>query len=226
MSNSQTEINTIFVDCFNTIIFRKTKTKEIFIQWAKKLEAFYKINWKVIYRKYRNINFKLCFKKLFTTFTLQEQFDTVLVNLLNELSKKHTIHNSSEFVSNATNLYIKTELENFYINQNMIDYLKQEKSNGKKIYVVSDFYCKSNVLYKWFTSLNIHHIFDNIFSSSDFEKEKATSKIYKHLLTTLNLNPKNVIMFGDNLWSDVIMAKKCKLNAKIIKPETILITKG
>ncbi len=149
----------------------------------------------------------------------------MLEKLHNKLSKKYQLDNITNFVSKATELYIETELENFYVNNNMISYLEAEKSNGKKIYVVSDFYCKSNILTKWFKCLNIDHIFENIYSSSDFEKEKATSKIYKHLLNSLQLNPKNVIMFGDNLWSDVLMAKKCKLNAKRIKPKIILNTK-
>lgn len=224
--NKTNEINTIFVDCFNTIIFRKVKTKDVFMQWAKKLEQVYNINWKVIYKKYKNINFNLCFKKLFSSFTLQEQFDIVLENLFTKLSKNHRLVSIKEFVSTATKLYVKTELENFYLNKNMIDYLEKAKSNGKKIYVVSDFYCKSNILTEWFTNLDIYHIFDKIYSSCDFEKEKATSKIYKHLLNSLQLNPKNVIMYGDNLWSDVIMAKSCKLNAKRITPKTNLLNKG
>ena len=104
----------------------------------------------------------------------------------------------------------------------MVNFLKKEKNKGTKIYVVSDFYCKSDILTKWFNGLKISSIFEKIFSSSDFEKEKATSKIYQHLLNQLQLNPKNVIMFGDNLWSDVIMAKKCGLQTKRIKPKTIL----
>ena len=224
--NKATEIDTVFVDCFNTIIFRKVKTKEVFIQWAKKLEQVYNINWKIIYKKYNSINFDLCFKKLFTSFTLQEQFDIVLENLFIKLSKQHKLINIKEFVSTATKLYVKTELEKFYLNMNLINYLKAAKSSGKKIYVVSDFYCKSHILSEWFNSLNIYHIFDKIYSSSDFEKEKATCKIYKHLLNALQLNPKNVIMLGDNLWSDIIMAKCCKLNVKRITPKTNLINKG
>ena len=224
MSNTKNEISTIFVDCFNTIIFRKVSTKDVFIEWAQRLSRIYSINWKTIYKTYKNINFKLCLKKIFTTFTLQEQFEVVLEKLFYSLSKKHNLGSLSNFIDCATKKYVQTELENFYINENMINYLKTEKDDGKKIYVVSDFYCKSNILTSWFTSLKINNIFEKIFSSSDFEKEKATTKIYKHLLNLLHLNPKNIIMYGDNVWSDVLMAKKCKLNAKRIKPKTILNT--
>ena len=99
----------------------------------------------------------------------------------------------------------------------MVDFLKSQKKEGKKIYLVSDFYCKSNTLRKWFEVLKIDNIFNQIFSSSDFNKEKATKKIYKHLIKDLQLNPKNVIMFGDNIWSDVMMAKSCHLNAQRVK---------
>ena len=226
MNCSENNIDTIFVDCFNTIIFRKVKAKEIFILWAKKIEKAYNIKWKTFYRKYRSINFNMCFKKTITSFNLLERFENVLIKLHSKFSKKHALDNVENFVSKTTDLYVETELENFYINKNMLQYLKTEKKNGKKIYLVSDFYCDSKILTKWFAALNISHVFDKIFSSCDFEKEKATTKLYKHLLLSLQLNPKNVIMFGDNIWSDVMMAKRCKLNAKRITPKTNLNNKG
>ena len=209
--------NTIFVDCFNTIIFRNTKKRNVFKQWAQELSDIFAIPYKTIYRLYVHTNFKLCFKKLFTTFTLQEQFNTVLEKMFYKLVKKYTWIELNEFIDTATNIYIQKEMESFKINNDFINFLKEEKTKGKKIYLVSDFYCPSNIFLKWFENFEIDKIFDKIFSSSDFNKEKATTKLYKQLINQLNLNPKNVIMYGDNLWSDVLMAKACDLQAKRIK---------
>lgn len=216
MEHNQSTQN-IFVDCFDTIIFRKIKAKEVFKIWAKGLSSKYNIPWKEIYKKYTSTNFNMCFKKIFASFTLQENFNVVIERVFKKLIKKYSSLNQSDFIENAIDIYYKTELENFVVNKKMTTFLQSEKNTGKKIYLVSDFYCKSDVIKKWFTELKIVDIFDQIFSSADFDKEKATTKLYKQLLAELDLNPKNVIMYGDNLWSDVLMAKACKLNAKRIK---------
>ena len=67
----------------------------------------------------------------------------------------------------------------------MITLLEQEKNKGKQIYLVSDFYCTSDVITYWFKKLNIAHLFTDIFSSCDFFKEKATTKLYKYLIKKL-----------------------------------------
>ena len=127
------------------------------------------------------------------------------------------LFDKSLFIKTAVEVYFKKELEIFYLNQKMLEFLISQKKIGRKIYLVSDFYCQSNIIKKWFEELKILDCFENVFSSSDFNKEKATTKIYKHLIEYLQLNPKNVIMLGDNQWSDVLMAKKCKLQAKRVK---------
>lgn len=209
--------NVVFVDCFSTIIFRKVKGKKVFKLWAEELSNKLNIPWKKIYKTYTKTNFALCFKKLFTSFTLQENFKVVLQKMFHKLVKKYDYLDEQDFIKFAEDCYIKTELKCFEVSQDMINFLKHEKSNGKKIYLVSDFYCKSDVLKYWFKELDIIDIFDELYSSSDFDKEKATTKLYKYLIKLLQLNPKNITMYGDNLWSDVLMAKMCKLNAKRIK---------
>lgn len=216
-TQKENNIKTIFVDCFDTIVFRNISKKDVFKKWAQELSAKYNIPWKTIYSKYNKTNFNLCFKKLFTTLTLQENFEIVLDKLYQKLSKKFTNLQKEDFISSATKIYFQKELDCFGINKQMVDFLKQQKLEGKKIYLVSDFYCKSDVISKWFENLKIKEIFDDIFSSSDFNKEKATTKLYKKLLMQLQLNPQEVKMHGDNLWSDVMMAKACHLNAKRIK---------
>ena len=210
-------VTTIFVDCFDTIIYRKVSKKKVFINWAQELSQVFNIAWRKIYKTYQKTNFDLCFKKLFSSFTLQENFEIVLAKMYDKLSKKDLLFDKSLFIKTAVEVYFKKELEIFYLNQKMLEFLISQKKIGRKIYLVSDFYCQSNIIKKWFEELKILDCFENVFSSSDFNKEKATTKIYKHLIEYLQLNPKNVIMLGDNQWSDVLTAKKCKLQAKRIK---------
>lgn len=208
--------NIIFVDCFNTIILRKIKRNEVFKQWAQTLETEFKINWKLFYKLYKNVNFKLTLKRL-SSFTLIEDFDVVLKNVYFKLSKKHPDLNADNFLLSAKSKYIQKELESFKVNEPFVSFLKTEKEKGKNIYLVSDFYCKSDVLTTWFENFKIADLFDKIFSSCDFMKEKATTKLYRFLLKHLKVKAKNVIMIGDNSWSDILMARVCGMHAKNIK---------
>ena len=209
-------ITTVFVDCFDTIIFRKVSTKEVFKEWAKEVSNIYDLSWENVYKTFKQINFNACLKKIFTTFTLQENYDIVIDLTYHKLLKTYPSL-KEDFIKTAKDIYINTELKNFLINDDMVDFIRNEKNTGKKIYMVSDFYCKSDILKHWLTELNIVDIFEDVFSSADFNKEKATAKLYKHLVKQLGLNPATIIMYGDNIWSDVMMAKLCDLNAKHIE---------
>jgi len=206
---------TIFVDCFNTIILRKEKKNRVFKNWAKALEEKYQIKWQRFYRSYKRINFWLCLKKIFKKFILQENFDLVLKKMYENLFKGRT-EKVEDFITVAKNLYIEEEQKIHFVNNHFIDFLREQKKLGKKIYIVSDFYCSANEIKTWIRNLNIDDIFEDIFSSSDFGKEKSTRGLYKTLLKQLHLDAKDVIMIGDNLWSDYLMAKSCGLIAKII----------
>ena len=218
MANSiKVDLEIIFVDCFDTLILRKEKTNQIFKNWACQLSSQFDINWKILYKTYKKINFCECIKKFFTNFIFQESFDVVVSKMYSKLSKKYKTLNKEQFVSSAVDLYIKEEMKTHYVNESFINLLKAEKLKGKKLYIVSDFYLSSNILKKWIENLKIENLFDDIYSSCDYNKEKSTAKLYKHLLRQLNLNPKQVLMIGDNVWSDIFMARLCGLNAQKIK---------
>ena len=75
--------NTIFVDCFDTIIFRRIKPKEVFNRWAEKLSEMYNLPHKKIYQIFTKTNFNMCLKKMIISFTLQESFDKVIEKFYN-----------------------------------------------------------------------------------------------------------------------------------------------
>ncbi len=206
----------IFVDCFNTIILRKTGKNAVFKNWAKALEKKYKIKWQMFYRTYKNVNFWLCFKKFFSKFILQENFEVVLKKMCVKLAKKHKKLNVENFVKTAKDLYIQAEKESHFYNKNFINFLEKQKSLGKKICVVSDFYCSAKDIEKWLGFLGVRGVFDKVYSSCDFEKEKSTRGLYKFILKKHNLSAKDVLMVGDNFWSDFLMAKSCGLHTKRI----------
>ena len=207
----------IFVDCFNTVVLRNKSRNCVFKNWAIDASKFLGISWKNFYKVYKKVNFWLCFRKIFSRFVLQEKFSVVLDKMYYKLLKRYRDLDKTKFLSTALNCYIKSEMESHKVCQEFVDFLKKLKNNGAKIYIVSDFYCNSSDIEKWIKNLRIDDLFAKIFSSCDYEKEKSTCGLYKKLLQELNIDKRDVVMIGDNIWSDVLMARLCGIKAFRIK---------
>ena len=70
-----------------------------------------------------------------------------------------------------------------YINQDILDTLKYFKSNGGKIYLVSDFYGSKSLFEKLLKHHKILDLFDGIYSSATLGKSKHNGEIYNQLVT-------------------------------------------
>ena len=217
--NDEVQQEIIFVDCFDTIILRNTSKKKVFENWARALEKVSNIHWKKLHRCYNRTNFWLCVKKFFTKFITEENFEFVLKKMFRKLFNVASGICENDFLENAKKVYLEKESECHDYNHNLIQFLAHQKNKGKKIYIVSDFYCSSTDIEKWLTTLGIVDLFDGVFSSADYAKEKLTGGLYRFLLKKLQISAKEVLMIGDNFWSDYIMAKSCGLQAKHINNE-------
>ncbi len=209
------EQSVIFVDCFDTIILRDKSNRQIFQEWAQQVATIYDIDANRFLRIYNHTNWKMCAKKLFTQFVLQAKFDDVVAKVYEKICKNSSI-NTAEAIENIKKFYIDCESKTHYVNKGFINFLREEKQKGKRIYVVSDFYCGSEVLSTWLDNLGILDIFDGVFSSADIDKEKSTTKFYRYLMRKLDIIPDEVVMYGDNLWSDVFMPRVLRIKSKRI----------
>ncbi|MBR4270875.1 MAG: HAD family hydrolase [Clostridia bacterium] len=214
MSKKKKEPTVIMVDCFNTIILRNKSNKQIFQNWAREVATVFGVDEVKFLKTYNHINWALCTKKLFSRFVLQAKFEDVLDRVYQKLSKTNLIDDN--FIQVAKQKYIDCEKETHFVVPQFISFLRAEKEKGKKIVVVSDFYCGSEMLSIWLDSLGILDIFDGVYSSADVNKEKSTTKLYRYLLNKLNVTPEEVIMYGDNCWSDVFMPRVVGMKSRRI----------
>ncbi len=208
-----------FVDCFDTIIYRNKQPSTIFKEWAEQLGKDFAVDPDFIYKKYNSLNVKLSIKKIFTKGVLEEHFDIVLEKLYDKIPDKKNI-NKEQFVQTARELYVQKEALSHYVKKEFINFLRNQKAAGSTLYIVSDFYCNSAIMKTWLKNQNILDIFEDVFVSSDFDKEKATGKIYNYLIKKLKLNKKNITMIGDNIWSDLFIARTKGITAMNVKKLT------
>lgn len=204
----------LFVDCFNTIILRTLPNKQIFHLWSEKLATKLAVPAATIERCYQRVNYRLSRTAFLRQFITEADFDKVLTTMQEQLKSKYPAVAEANFITLATELYCETEMQNQTVNQPVIDFLRAQKAVGKKIYVVSDFYCPATILRQWLENLGVLDIFDDVYSSCDYGQGKASSRLYKTLLQQLNLAGKDVLMLGDNLWSDVWMAHRRGIKTK------------
>ena len=224
--------DTIFIDCFNTILCRTKTPHDVIYDWAEKMNnAYSNIETADFYRLFKKAEKRLQeLNKLEygdIEFTIYEMISYVYNELkfygfLNEAQKE-------DFKNLFLKNYAIAEHNSHFINKRIEKYLKKKKEKGFKIYIVSDFYCDKSFLKLWIESCKDSKVLDyidDIFVSCEFKKSKRNGSLYDYLIEKLNLNPKQIIMVGDNIHSDFIVPLKRKMAVKKVKPQIKLDCKN
>lgn len=105
------------------------------------------------------------------------------------------------------------EIQNAYLDKETYTLISELKENGKKLFVVSDFYMGSDSLQEILDSLGCGDFFDRIFVSCDCRRSKGSGKIYKHVLNELRISANECLMIGDNYRTDYKRARACGIQA-------------
>lgn len=193
----------VFVDFFDTLVHRTTypeNTKKI---WANNLIEYHsdlytirnKIEQKLCeanYKKYGALDFHyddMC-REIYHDCCVSEDFDSFSKNLKN----------------NELNIEKKVQ----YINHDLIDKLREikKKNNQIKIYCVSDFYFTKDMMWELVKHHGFDDFLDDLFVSAEFRVTKSSGLLYQKVLNQLGIKSNDVLMIGDNLHSDIKMARQ------------------
>lgn len=124
-----------------------------------------------------------------------------------------SIEEKDSFINLFEDADVRAESSVQYLNQSVVDTLKYFKSNGGRVYLVSDFYGSKSLFEKLLKQHDIIDLFDGIYSSAVLETSKHNGTIYSPILNELSIDPTEVMMIGDNERSDYKNAIKNNLNA-------------
>tara|TARA_R110002111_G_scaffold82729_10_gene130258 strand:+ start:7956 stop:10025 length:2070 start_codon:yes stop_codon:yes gene_type:complete len=211
-------IKFLFTDYYDTIVHRRVHPNYTQRIWAKLMirELGLPISIDELYF-IRQESVKYLIKTLGRE-DVEIPYDTLKEEICKRLINADVvlIKGKNEFISLFEDADVRAESDVQYLNQDVLDTLKYFKSNGGKVYLVSDFYGSKTLFEKLLTHHGILDLFEGIYSSAALEKSKHTSSIYEPILSELSLNPKEVMMIGDNLRSDYANAKKNGLNAYLL----------
>lgn len=208
-------IKFLFTDYYDTIVHRHVHPNYVQRIWAKLIirELGLPISIDELYF-IRQESSKYLVKKLKKTadeipyHTLKAEICKRLIN-----ADVVSVDGEKEFMNLFEDADVRAESDVQYLNQDVLDTLKYFKSNGGKVYLVSDFYGSKTLFEKLLMHHGILDIFDGIYSSAVIGESKHTGAVYAPILSELSIDPSEGIMIGDNHRSDYTNAIKNGLNA-------------
>lgn len=191
----------IFVDFFDTVCFRHIHSHQVDEQWAKVVKVLYP---SITYsekelRSLRN-DVSNSLRKLYK----EPPYKEVMYVLWNKLGG--AIEEREEFVSKNLEVDVAIELGCQYANRKIRSLLSQLKKDGKKIYIVSDFYLPKETYYVFTKYLGCEGLFYGIYVSESCNCTKWDGSLYEYILNDLHVEANKCIMIGDSRHSDVKMA--------------------
>lgn len=201
----------ILIDFFDTVMFRKIHSYQIMPQWKKGM-----------IRKYpqlRDMNEDLILLRKHAIEALGGNESTInYYNLIKHIwysiadcYRKNIVF--EEFYSTSLNLDMYIDMATQYPNKRIVKFLKKAKQDGKKIFLVTDYYLPKEVYNHYLEFFDLCDLFDGLFVSSDCGKTKYDGDLYSHVLKTMNIDVEDAVMIGDSKHSDYENAKKVGLHA-------------
>ncbi|WP_339623735.1 HAD family hydrolase [uncultured Winogradskyella sp.] len=208
-------IKFLFTDYYDTIVHRSVHPNYTLKIWAKIMirELGLSITIEELYF-IRQESVRYLIKKLEKA-DVEIPYNDLKEEICKRLINANVINGKSKnkFIELFEDADVKSESSVQYINQDILDTLKYFKSNGGKVYLVSDFYGSKSLFERLLKHHRILDLFDGIYSSAALGKSKHNGEIYNQLVTDLSIDTSQTMMIGDNLRSDYTNAIKNGLNA-------------
>ena len=139
--------------------------------------------------------------------------EVTLSDIYNELSSKYE-SNLNELI----NAEIEMEKSSCRPKNKNVKLLKIFKRQGKKIYLVSDMYLPRKIIECMLEQCGVsRYDYDQLYISNIYKKNKRNGDLFKVVISENNLNPKEILHFGDSLKADFIGGHKAGIKTFIVK---------
>lgn len=197
----------IFTDFFDTVMFRRIHSSQIYVQWAKALIHKYPVIGDNQTPSTLELLLHECREKLRMQYK-EPPYQLVIGLLYDKLIETTQLAvNKEQFIIQSLKIDIAVELGCQYPNEHLVKRFRKAKMDGMKIYIVSDFYLPQEAYNAFLMKSHLDDLFDGVYVSETFNCTKSDGSLYVYVLNDLHLDPEYVEMYGDNRHSDVKMAK-------------------
>lgn len=199
------DIKVLSLDCFDTLVWRKSIYPNGVFFAAQKKPVFQSLNFTARLRMD-------CEGKARSLAILKnKKFDITLEEIYR--AGFPALH--SEIINKLAEEELATEMEYCYAMPPVVELISAAKKRGLKVIIVSDTYFSSTQLRRLLTHVlpdNSIHLLDAIFCSSEYGRAKS-SGLFINVIQSLGVDAKSILHLGDNMDADVKAAHVSKLNA-------------
>lgn len=195
------KIKFVLFDIFDTLVSRKIQPEYVKKIWVNQLIKYFKLELEAtnLYFFRNKVEEELGNENLTSGNDCEITYESIIKRLHKELNIKIPY---KKFLNGCKVIEINIESKVLIPDQDIIKEIKKLRKEGKKIICVSDMYLSQEMIENIFENLGIKKLFDNVFVSCEYLKNKKTGKLYDIVLKKLNTKPDNCIMIGDNYYSD------------------------
>ncbi|MEG1705450.1 MAG: HAD-IA family hydrolase [Clostridia bacterium] len=199
----------ISFDLWDTIIKRKCHPEEIklftirymFLKYNNAIKEEYKDIYKILTLR-NNIESEIAEENEKLGFDRECRILDVFDRLQNNIFKDKIDSISQELLK----VEINHEKDMIYINPDILPIFEKYKDLRKCI--ISDFYMSAQSLKELLDFVHVNINFEKIYSSADELLNKRSGRLYTKVEKELGIKPEEHIHVGDNVFSDIEMAKK------------------
>lgn len=191
-------IDVICVDCFDTLVSRKHTPKYPSLVWCRKMIDYFGLSLSVNKLYWLRRDFIEVGDVLYRD-GVEALLDYLKKQLGYDIDEQVFYEKSKEFDESA-------ELSEIRINKKLVKHLSTLKKNGKKIFLVSDFYLEKDFFISLFSKHDILDLFDEIYVSSELGKTKYDGTLYEQIKN--DYKDLSFLMIGDNKKSDYIKSRQ------------------
>jgi len=105
----------------------------------------------------------------------------------------------------------EVEFENVIPIEPMVQIYNKALNDGKRVVFVSDMYLDKKIIESILIKCGFN-AYEKLFVSSEIKLTKGSGRLWPHVLQTLDVEPNNIIHFGDSSWGDIKRASEHGLN--------------
>lgn len=198
-----------FFDFFGTIMHRICSADDIKRIWCNRM--VYQLQFVVSAREMYEM--RIAGE---TAVSLKYNHEFLYADMLSDLYQRILCANHFEklpiscedFLSVGQETEIKVETEYQLLNEKLIEQVKNLRQAGKQVFILSDFYMNNKCIESFLKDKGADGLFDGVFVSCEFGKNKAYGELYSEMLEHLAVSADECCMIGDNYRSDILQAKR------------------
>jgi predicted HAD superfamily hydrolase len=195
MKRKQTKY--VLLDIFDTIVSRRVQPEYVKKIWSNNIVKMFKLDITAVelYELRNKIEIKLGSEALNSGHDCEIRYKDIIKEIYDNVTCNDSF---DEFLETCTKEEIDIESNVLYVNDDVLDLIKEYKNNKKKLYCVSDMYLSKNMIIEILKKLDIDNYFEDVFVSSEYLCNKRSGLLYDIVLKEIKARPEECLMIGDS----------------------------